>query len=81
MSEHFFAPCPRGLEGVLATELEHLGGTAVTTTDGGVAFTGGLDLVYRANLESRIASRILWRVAGGGYRDESDIYALVHAVD
>ena len=81
MSEHYFAPCPRGLEGVLAVELEALGGAAVTATDGGVAFTGDLALVYRANLESRIASRILWRVATGSYRDESDIYALVHAVD
>ena len=81
MSEHFFAPCPRGLEGVLAAELEGLGGAAVTATDGGVGFTGDLGLVYRANLESRIASRILWRVAAGSYRDESDIYALVHAVD
>jgi len=81
MSEHFFAPCPRGLEGVLAAELEVLGGMSVTPTDGGVAFDGALDLVYRANLESRIASRILWRVAAGNYRDETDIYALVHAVD
>ena len=59
MPEHFFAPCPRGLEGVLAAELERLGGAAVAATDGGVGFAGGLDLVYRANLESRIASRIL----------------------
>ena len=81
MNEHFFAPCPRGLEGVLAAELAALGGASVTPTDGGVAFTGQLDLVYRANLESRIASRILWRVAAGSYRDEADIYALVHAVD
>jgi putative N6-adenine-specific DNA methylase len=81
MNEHFFAPCPRGLEGVLAVELAALGGASVTRTDGGVAFTGGLDLVYHANLESRIASRILWRVAAGSYRDEGDIYALVHAVD
>ena len=81
MTEQFFAPCPRGLEGVLAAELTGLKGTGVTPTDGGVAFEGDLDLVYRANLESRIASRVLWRVAAGGYRDETDIYALVHAVD
>jgi putative N6-adenine-specific DNA methylase len=81
MNEHFFAPCPRGLEGVLAAELTALGGASVTPTDGGVAFTGQLDVVYHANLESRIASRILWRVAAGSYRDEADIYALVHAVD
>jgi len=81
MTEYFFAPCPRGLEGVLVGELERLGGAAVTATDGGVGFAGDLSLVYRVNLESRIASRVLWRVAGGSYRDESDIYALVHAVD
>ena len=81
MTEHFFAPCPRGLEGVLAAELTGLGGVTVTPTEGGVAFAGDLGLVCRANLESRIASRILWQVAAGSYRDETDIYALVHAVD
>jgi putative N6-adenine-specific DNA methylase len=79
--EHFFAPCPRGLEGVLAAELAGLHAGDVTSTDGGVAFTGALEIAYRANLESRIASRILWRVASGGYRDETDLYELVRAVD
>ena len=46
-----------------------------------MAFAGPLDLVYRANLESRLASRILWRVAIGPYRDEDDLYRLVHAVE
>jgi putative N6-adenine-specific DNA methylase len=81
MAEHFFAPCPRGLEPVLAAELARLGASGVAPTDGGVAFDGELPLAYRVNLESRIASRILWRVAFGGYRDEADLYALVHAVD
>ena len=81
MTEHFFAPCPRGLEAVLAAELARLGGSAIAPTDGGVAFEGDLGLAYSVNLESRIASRILWRVARGPYRDEADVYALVHAVD
>ena len=72
--EHFFAPCPRGLEAVLAQELAALGATGVETTDGGVHFAGPLQLGYRANLESRIASRILWRVAVAPYRSEDDIY-------
>ena len=38
-------------------------------------------LAYRANLESRIASRILWRVGSGPYRDERELYELVHAID
>ena len=72
--EHFFAPCPRGLEALLAQELAALGATGVKTTDGGAHFAGPLQLGYRANLESRIASRILWRVAVAPYRSEDDIY-------
>ena len=63
MTERFFAPCPRGLEAMLADEIGALGATELTPTDGGVGFAGAPDIVYRANLESRIASRILWRVA------------------
>ncbi|MBI1989222.1 MAG: class I SAM-dependent RNA methyltransferase [Betaproteobacteria bacterium] len=74
MTEHFFAPCPRGLEALLAQELAALGAIDVKTTDGGAHFAGPLQLCYRANLESRIASRILWRVAVAPYRSEDDIY-------
>ena len=81
MSEHFFAPCPRGLEAPLATELDALGASDITTTDGGAAFAGPIELAYRANLESRLASRILWRVGHGAYRDEQDVYDLAKALD
>ena len=61
--ENFFAPCPRGLEAMLAQELTALGATGVEATDGGVHFAGSFALCYRANLESRLASRVLWRIA------------------
>ena len=64
----------RTLEALLAQELAALGATDVKTTDGGTHFAGPLQLCYRANLESRIASRILWRVAVAPYRSEDDIY-------
>ena len=79
--ERFFAPCPRGLEAALAGELAHLGASDVVAAAGGVAFAGPIELAYRANLESRLASRILWQVGQGTYRDEDDIYALAHALD
>lgn len=79
--EQFFAPCPRGLEPVLAIELERLGGAEIAASQGGVAFQGDFSLVYRCNLESRIASRILWRVGRFRYRTESDVYARVKAID
>jgi len=81
MTHHFFAPCPRGLEPLLKAELERLGAEAVTTTDGGAAFGGDERLLYRANLESRIASRILLRVGEGQYRSEEDIYRHALAID
>ena len=81
MSERFFAPCPRGLETALAAELTRIGAVDVTITEGGAGFAGELALAYRANLESRIASRILWRVGGGPYRDEHGLYELVRAID
>ena len=81
MSERFFAPCPRGLEAMLAAELGRLGAAAIVATDGGVAFEGELALAPTANLESRLASRILWRVGGGPYADDRDLYALVESID
>ncbi len=81
MNERFFAPCPRGLESALAQELGRLGAADATATDGGVAFAGDLPLAMRANLESRLASRILWRVGGGACADEHALYALVHGID
>ena len=80
MSEVFFASCPRGLEAVLGNELAELGAQGVRTTDGGVHFSGDWLLGYRVNLRSRIASRILWRVAMADYRSEQDIYDTVYAL-
>ena len=80
MTERFFAPCPRGLEAPLGDELAALDAGGISPTDGGVAFEGPLELAYRTNLESRLASRILWRVGGDRYRDERDVHALAKAV-
>jgi putative N6-adenine-specific DNA methylase len=49
-------------------------------TPGGVAFSGNWETCYRANLWSRIASRILWRVADFSYRNEAELYAAARAV-
>ena len=59
---------------VLAQELALLKASEIVPTDGGVAFAGPWPLVYRANLESRVASRILWQIATAHYRNEDDIY-------
>jgi len=81
MTERFFAPCPRGLEAALASELISLGGVFVTPAEGGVGFAGPIELAYHANLESRLASRILWQVAHGGYRNTDELYVLAKGID
>ncbi len=77
-NHRFFAPCPRGLEAVLGDELRELGARQVTITAGGAQFEGSWAVCYRANLESRIASRILWRAGETPYRTEADIYHAAH---
>ena len=78
--EKFFATCPRGLEQLLAEELQQLEAENIHAVGGGVEFRGDFPLCYRANLESRIASRILWQVATGYYRSEDDIYRTTYAL-
>jgi len=75
-----FAPCPRGLEAPLAAELRDIAYHAPlevgATVAGGVHFRGEWPAVMAANLHSRLASRVLLRIAQRGYRNEQDIYAL-----
>jgi putative N6-adenine-specific DNA methylase len=71
---HFYATCPRGLAGALAAELSALGATQVQAGEAGVDFEGPFELAYAANLESRLATRILARVSRFDYRNENDIY-------
>ena len=74
--KNFFASCPRGLEPVLADELRAADARQVQPIPGGVHFVGDWPCCYRVNLTSRIATRVLWRVAQGRYTREDDIYRL-----
>jgi putative N6-adenine-specific DNA methylase len=70
----FFASCPRGLEALLAEELRGLGARKPQSLPGGVAFEGDLQICYRANLESRLATRVLLKVGRSPYRNERDVH-------
>ncbi len=78
---NFFATCPRGLETLLVNELTALGAADIKPTDGGVGFSGDMPLCYRANLESRIATRILWQVGRGRYTNEDDLFQAVYKLN
>jgi len=66
---------------LLAAELGELGAADVRPVEGGVGFGGALSLAYCANLHSRIASRVLWEIGCGRYRNEEDVYRGVYAFD
>ncbi|QDD11073.1 THUMP domain-containing class I SAM-dependent RNA methyltransferase [Candidatus Methylopumilus planktonicus] len=74
MNFQFFATCPRGLEALLADELLVQRALKILVTDGGVSFEGNLDTMYRVNLHSRIATRVMSSVGQGSYSSEEDIY-------
>jgi putative N6-adenine-specific DNA methylase len=80
-AEAFFAPCPRGLEQRLAQELGPLGALNPRAAAGGVGFSGDWAACYRANLWSRLASRVLWRVAEFEYAGADEVYAAARGVN
>jgi putative N6-adenine-specific DNA methylase len=80
----YFCPCPRGLEVALAEELGEIAQQSDTLkvhnqVPGGVHCSGQLTDAYRINLHSRIASRVLLRIAQSSYVNENDIYDLTLA--
>jgi len=80
----YFCPCPRGMEAALAEELREIAQTSTTMkvhneVPGGVHCSGDLTDSYRINLHSRIASRVLMRMAHQSYNNENDIYDLTLA--
>jgi putative N6-adenine-specific DNA methylase len=76
----FFAPCPRGLEGVLEAELHGLGVPTTTKMDGGIGFQAPWSTMYWVNLKSHIASRVLWEVGQSPYHSEDDVYRAAYAL-
>lgn len=78
---HLFAPCPLGLEEALHAELSALGYQAVRKVRAGCHFEADWTGVQKANLYSRLATRILLRVAHGPVHQEDDILALARATE
>ena len=70
----FFAPCPKGLEGLLFNELTSLNLKNVKETVAGVYFDGEFANGMRACLWSRFASRILLNLQSFYCNDDTDLY-------
>ena len=74
MKNHYFGSCPRGLEDIFLKELLSINATDLEKVDGGILFAGDHEVLYRANISSRIATRIMCLVKKGIYEKEEDIF-------
>lgn len=72
----FYCVCPWGLEELVAKELAAAGCEAIKPVRAGAFFRADLTAAMRACLTSRLASRILLKVAQDSYQTEEDIYLL-----
>lgn len=70
----------KGLEGVLAQELIELGANNVRHERRAVSFTGDKQLMYRANLCLRTASRVLKPILTFRAKDADEVYAQVKQI-
>lgn len=71
----------KGLEEVLARELIELGADDVHIERRAVSFTGGKDLLYRANLCLRTALRILVPITTFRAKDADEVYEQLKKID
>ena len=76
-----FLPCPSGVEALLADEVLRITGVSADAARGGVWVEGDERMAMALNLESRLATRVLWPLIDGPYRDEHDLYELARGVD
>lgn len=74
MIHQYFATCPKGLEGLLNTELQQLGGEDIRETVAGVYFSGDISMAYRACLWSRLANKILLPLASFEAGTQEELY-------
>lgn len=71
-----FTPCPQGLEEALVAEMQALGFEDAQAARAGCRFHTDWTGILRANLYSRLATRVLVEVAYGPVQHEDDILEL-----
>jgi 23S rRNA (guanine2445-N2)-methyltransferase / 23S rRNA (guanine2069-N7)-methyltransferase len=74
LQTNWLATCPKGLELLLAEELQAMGAEGVKETVAAVHFQGSLELAYRACLWSRLANRILMPLQSFMLNESDDLY-------
>lgn len=79
--EKFHAKTLKGLEPLLADELKSLGATRTDIVNRGVNFYGGMALMYRVNLASRLSLRVLLPILQFEATDSDTLYRKVRRFD
>ena len=77
----FHAKTFKGLEAILAEELTAIGADDVTPVNRGVNFSGSFSMLYKANLYTRTALRILMPVAKFKAVNENMLYNKIMDID
>ncbi len=80
-SEKFHAKTLKGLEPLLAEELNTLGAVRTEIGNRGVTFFGGMALMYRVNLASRLSLRVLLPIFQFDATDPETLYRKVKRFD
>ncbi|MDC0172209.1 bifunctional 23S rRNA (guanine(2069)-N(7))-methyltransferase RlmK/23S rRNA (guanine(2445)-N(2))-methyltransferase RlmL [Gammaproteobacteria bacterium] len=70
----WLATCPKGLELLLAEELQGIGAEGIKETVAAVHFKGSMEVGYRACLWSRLANRILKPMHSFMLNESEDLY-------
>jgi 23S rRNA (guanine2445-N2)-methyltransferase / 23S rRNA (guanine2069-N7)-methyltransferase len=75
-----FVTATKGTEGLLAAEVQQLGGVDVVEARGGVKLRGSLEVAYRLCLWSRVASRVLLPLAEFAAPTPQALYSGVRSI-
>ncbi len=78
---NWIATCPKGLELLLATELNSLGALDVKETIAAVYFNGSMEIAYRCCLWSRLANRILKLLHHFVLNNTEDLYEQTNEIN
>ncbi|MCV6605894.1 MAG: THUMP domain-containing protein, partial [Porticoccaceae bacterium] len=77
----WLASCPKGLEQLLAEELNQLGASEIRETVAGVMCRASLEAAYRICLWSRLANRLLMQLGHFPADDADGLYAGAKKID
>ena len=80
-NQSYFATAPLGLELLLAEELRGLGADEVKDVRAGVSFSADIETAYRVCLWSRLANRVLLKLASFPAATPEELYTEVSEID